>query len=221
MVIAGPPKGNKSTDEKLIPVIEKNIETLRRISPDDLGQRSGVRIGKNGLLLDAFFQTFVIDTETFAITTDSGTPVPLLFRSIALTYLAKADGTPPSNKLIHFRELPGGGNYASAFQGYAPNSLTRHFGQDIDGFIASCKRVGGRPAEFGDAAFTFDLFPKIPITVIYYLGEEAFPPAASLLFDANVHHYMVTDGLATVGKRLVDIIIENHPENSGSNWKSG
>lgn len=216
MVVTGTPQGNESTDTKLIPGIRRNQEALKSIPMENLIEKSGARHENGRLLFDAFFQTFEIDPESFSIASAKGEPESLLFQSIALRYLATSDGTPPSGTLIHFRELPGGGNYASAFQGYAPNSLARHFGQDMANFSLACRRIGGAPVEFGDAAFAFDVFPKIRITVIYYLGEEMFPPGASLLFDSSVSHYMVTDGLATIGKRLVDIIIGNSDNGIGA-----
>ena len=209
MIVTGPPKGNESTDAKLLPDISRNQEALKKIPTKELIEKSGARCEDGKLIFDAFFRTFEIEPDTFSIRNAEGAPESLLFQSIALKYLTTSDGTPPSGKLIHFRELPGGGNYASAFQGYAPDSLARHFGQDMENFSDTCSRIGGIPQDLGDAAFAFDVFPRIRITVIYYLGEEMFPPGASLLFDSSVSHYMVTDGLATIGKRLVDIIIGN------------
>ena len=209
MIVTGTPQGNETTDEKLLPGIRKSREILAGIPAHELIEKSGARCEDGRLLLDAFFQTFEIEPETFSIKNTRGEAESLLFQSIALKYLVTSDGTPPSGKLIHFRELPGGANYASAFQGYAPNSLARHFGQEIHNFSETCRKIGGAPVDFGDAAYAFDVFPRIRITVIYHLGEEMFPSGASLLFDSNVSHYMVTDGLATIGKKLVDIVILN------------
>ena len=44
--------------------------------------------------------------------TDSGEEVPIKDRVLILHYLLSAKGTPITNKLIAFKELPGGGNMA-------------------------------------------------------------------------------------------------------------
>ena len=61
--------------------------------------------------------------------------------------------------------------------------------------------------ELGDAGFAFRVLPRVVIVAVYWLGDEDFSSRASILFDANVHHYMVTDGLAILGSQLVGRIL--------------
>ncbi len=132
-----------------------------------------------------------------------------MLQSIVLTYLTMSDGILPSGNLISFRELPDGSNYCHAFQGYAPDRLARYFKEDVHRLHQVCLKIGGRPITLGDLSYEFDVFPRIKIVLAYYIGEEIFPTRASLLFDSNVDHYMLTAGMASVGYHLVDIIIKN------------
>jgi hypothetical protein len=93
--------------------------------------------------------------------------------------------------------------YHQAFQGYASDKLSKHWGNNIQGFITACKKVGGQTVNYGDASFSMPLLPRIIVAPICWIGDEEFPPKASILFDANVHHYMVTAGLAVLGSQLV------------------
>jgi hypothetical protein len=59
----------------------------------------------------------------------------------------------------------------------------------------------------GDAGFGFHVLPRVELAAVYWLGDEDFPSRASILFDANAPHYMVTDGLAILGSQLVGRIL--------------
>lgn len=194
-------------EEQLRADIGKMRAALKAIPGAELLRRTGAREENGAILLEILFQTYRVDPGDFTIHGPSGEPPPVAFESIFCTYLTRADGVPAADRLISFRELPDGTHYSQAFQGYAPDRLAGHFGQDLEAFVAACTHLGGRAVDFGDAAFVFDAFPRIPVTVVYYLGEEAFPPGASLLFDANVTHYMITAGLASIGSKLVSRII--------------
>ncbi len=190
--------------------IEKMRALLKKIAKTDILHRTGAREENGAIILEILFQTYRVDLEDFSILNLSGESLPVAFESIFYKYLTHADGMQPAGQLISFRELPDGANYSQAFQGYAPDRLASYFGQDIAAFVSVCTHLGGKTVDFGDTAFVFDAFPRIPVTVVYYLGEDPFPPRASLLFDANVTHYMITAGLAAIGSKMVSRIIARH-----------
>ncbi len=201
--------GNELTDEQLIPGIERMQEKLRSLSREDIIINSSAIYRNNKFVINAFNQEFEIDQDDFIVKNPEGNPESIMLQSVILSYLTTSDGTPPSNQLISFRELPDGNNYCHAFQGYAPDRLAKHFQQDIDKFSEACRKTGGIPVDIGDSGFDFYVFPRIKITVVYNLGDETFNSSASLLFDSNVSHYMVTAGLASIGAALVEIIISD------------
>lgn len=196
-------------EEQLTADILKMRAGLKEIPVAELLARTGTEEENGRIRLDFFFQSYTMGLPDFAIEGPPGETLSVAFESIVYTYLTLADGTPPSGRLIGFRELPDGINYSQAFQGYAPDRLSGHFGQDLEAFGSACRRMGADPVELGDAAFRFQVFPRIPITAVYYLGDEALPSGASLLFDDNVTHYMVTAGLASIGSKLVSQILKN------------
>ncbi|MCP4692460.1 MAG: DUF3786 domain-containing protein [Desulfobacterales bacterium] len=201
--------GNEFAEDTLIPQINRMRRELKGTSKETLTRKSGAFLDRGRLFIDVFFQRFEIDPDDFSIRDSEGEPVSTISQSIILSYLTTADGEPPSNKLISFRELPDGVLYCHAFQGYAPDRLAKHFQQDIANFSETCRKIGGAPVNIGDAGFRFTVFPKIEITAAYFLGDEMFPSSASFLFDSNVSHYMVTAGLASIGSRLARIITDN------------
>jgi hypothetical protein len=176
---------------------------LSNISTEELSTLSGSDLQGGKLVLNCLFETYEISVHDFTVQKQNGDGSHPLMESLILSYLHTADGTPVAGKWINFRELPEGKMYHQAFQGYASDKLTKHWGNNIQGFITACETVGGQPMDYGDASFSMPLLPRIIVAPTYWIGDEDFSPKAFILFDANVHHYMVTDGLAVLGSQLV------------------
>jgi hypothetical protein len=193
--------------DKLAPKVTEIREALEGIPPQEIAWRSGATLQGDRLYLQMLFQPYEIDVASFVVTRPGGQELPSFFQSLVLSYLQTADGAPLADRWISFRELPNGGFYHRAFQGYAPDRLTNRWGFDADGFSAACRALGGIRLDLGDAGFALRVLPRINMAAVYWLGDEDFPSRASVLFDANAHHYMVTDGLAILGSQLVGKIL--------------
>ena len=203
-------QGRLSVDgwvDKLAPKVAEIRETLKQIPPQEIAWRSGVALQGDRLHLEMLFKPYEVELASFVVRKADGKEVSSFFQSLILTYLQTADGAPSADRWISFRELPNGGFYHRAFQGYAPNRLTKRWGLDVDGFVAACRALGGVRLDLGDAGFVLRVLPRIDMAAIYWLGDEDFPSRASILFDANAYHYMVTDGLAILGSQLVGRIL--------------
>jgi len=194
--------------DRLAPKVEQLRASLRHTLPPEIAWRSGATLQGQRLHLEMLFQPYQVDATTFVVSKPDGPELPSFFQSLILSYLETADGAPSADRWISFRELPNGGFYHRAFQGYAPDRLSKRWGLDIDGFVSACRAWGGMRLELGDAGFALRVLPRIQMAAIYWLGDEDFPSRASILFDANAHHYMVTDGLAILGSQLVGKILK-------------
>ena len=62
--------------------------------------------------------------------------------------------------------------------------------------------LDGTPLEMGDAAFAFDVMPRVSLAVVWWAGDDEFPANATVLFDSASSRYLPTDGLAIVGRML-------------------
>ena len=123
-------------------------------------------------------------------------------------YLIHADGTPPADHWISFRELPDGRVYDAAFQGRSPVRLAQVFGNDLSGFVSACRSLRGEAIHFGDAAYRFQLLPRVAMAVILHLGDDEFPPAGNVVFDGACGHYLPTEDYAVLGGMLASWIIK-------------
>lgn len=141
--------------------------------------------------------------EVRAVEAASGQPCRADVEAALLYYLCTADGTPLAGQWIGFQELPEGAFYGRAFQGYSGDELVRHFRDDLEAFRRAAERAGGAPLPLSDAGFSFLTLPRVPLTIVYWLGEEGIPTRAQVLFDRAASHYLPTDVLAILGAQLI------------------
>lgn len=193
--------------DKLAPKVAQIRQELQRFPPEDIAWRSGATLQDEQLHLNMLFQPYAVDVPGFVVRWANGQEAPSFFQSLILSYLQTANGAPLADRWISYRELPNGGFYHQAFQGYAPDRLSKRWGLDVDGFAAACNALGGTRLELGEAGFVLRVLPRVDMAAVYWLGDEDFPSRASILFDANAHYYMVTDGLAVLGNQLVSKIL--------------
>jgi len=195
--------------DRLAPKVAGLRDGLQGMPPATIAARSRAVLEGDKLVVTMLFEAFEVDTETYAVSRPDGPDADSFVQALVLTYLHTADGTRPAGRWISFRELPDGGFYHQAFQGYAADRLVKHWGLDADGFGDACRALGGSVLDLGDAGYALSVLPRIDLGVVYWRGDDELPSRASVLFDANVSHYMVTDGLAILGSRLIDRILQS------------
>lgn len=159
------------------------IQSFQREITVDVGQRTLTTQGAGGVeeqIIDPFLELMI------------------------LVYLLNVSAEPLANQLIGIRDLKD----AHFFQGpheLKTDGLILRFGSDPQGFARAGRRLGGKPADGGDAAVVLYPLPKIPVTVILWAGDDEFPPEVSILFDRSIEAHLSADaiwGLAnfSVGK---------------------
>ncbi len=128
----------------------------------------------------------------------SAEEVPKRDRLLILHYFICARGTPPANRLITIRELPEGGGYSPTFGKRTVKPLADYFGKEPHLLIEAAKKLGGRKADYGDAAETIDAFSRVPITLVIWQGDDELAPQGSVLFDASISDYLPTEDITVV-----------------------
>lgn len=196
--------------DRLASVVEEARTGLRAVKPGKLTLRSGCEQDGNGDYRLTFFgQEYVISADGFAVRrADTDKELPSFTQSLILTYLITADGTAPSSRWIGFRELPDGMFYVQAFQGYTGGRLVRELEDDIVAFRRAAEALGGEPLAIGDVGYTFTVFPRVHMGLVYWEGDDEFPSQARVLFEDTSSHYMSTDGLAILGSQLVGRLLK-------------
>jgi hypothetical protein len=117
------------------------------------------------------------------------------FNLLVPLYLASCRETKPTGKLISPLSLPHG---AAFFKGSheIPNEVIAHnFGADPEKFIKTGLRLGGSTIEGGDGAITIPVFPRLPVTIILWVGDLEFPARAQMLIDETAADHLGLDAI--------------------------
>lgn len=156
-----------------------------------------------------------------AIDSNTGQALHVANQALLLYYFLSADGIAPESRWISFGDLPEGRFYNQAFQGYSGNELARAFQNDLEAFQEAATRLGGAllpatPEIPGDRSFIFQALPRVAVLTVYWMGDEDFPAAAQILFDATTPHYLPTDVCAILGGTLTRKLIK--AKGSAASW---
>lgn len=128
-------------------------------------------------------------------------------QALVAYFLRTTDGSPEEGRWISFSELPDGVFYFRAFQGYTGDAIIRGFGGDMAALSRASEKLGGRRGTEGDLAFSFRALPRVPLLLVWWRGDEEFPPSAKLLFDASAGRHLPTDVCAILGAALTRRLI--------------
>ncbi len=185
---------------------------------DDLGALDPVEIaGNSGASYDTengeFVLTFLGDEyriyKSRTVRDAEGKDARPFIAVLLLHYLVYAKDIELEGKLISFRELEGGEVYYSAFQRRAIFPITKVFGYDFGAFKEAGKRLGAVDGAHGDISIRVDVFPKIPVTVILWKGDEEVPSTSNMLFDASIKELLPTEDVAVIGGFVASALIKN------------
>lgn len=130
---------------------------------------------------------------------------------LTLLYLSKTDGTMPSGRWIPYRELPDGRFYEPVVNRSVEAPVAcAHGTAGAGAFRDSSLLLGGKPEDFGDAAFSFSLFPGVRLCFILWSADEEFPARASVLFDSACPHHLNAFDLRMGAQEISSRIVRKH-----------
>lgn len=129
---------------------------------------------------------------------DSDEAVPIKDKILILDYFTHARGTPLTGKTITYKELRDGINYYPTFAKRTIEPLVTYFGKEPVQLLKMAGSLGGRKADYGDAAVTIDAFERVPVTLVLWRGDKEFPPEGSILFDSTISDYLTNDDIHTL-----------------------
>ena len=190
-------------------------EQLARADIEQQCHRSGAQHqtqdSQKAITIKYLNQSYLITLPDIEISlVDSAEQVPIRDKILILHYLTLAKGTAATNKLIAFRELPGGNVYSPTFSKRTMKPLSDYFGKEPALLVNAGKRLGGYQADYGDVAVTINAFSRVPITIALWKGDEEFAPEGNLMFNSTISDYLTNDDIhalcETIAWRLVRLL---------------
>lgn len=116
-----------------------------------------------------------------------------LFRLFIVYYLLRSKAAVSCNRWISEKDLPGGATFFRGPHEIPTRLITGFYGNDIEAFGERCRRLSGVPLEMADAAYRFDITANIPVAVLFWAGDDEFPPEAKILYDQTISQHLTLD----------------------------
>nr|NJM04451.1 DUF3786 domain-containing protein [Desulfobacula sp.] len=115
------------------------------------------------------------------------------FDLFILYFLMRSKPLPPEGKWVSEKDLKGGAAFFRGPHTLPTDWISSRFENDMAAFGQACEKLGGLPLALGDAAFSFRITPTVPVAVVYWQGDEEFPPETKLLFDRTLDRHLPLD----------------------------
>lgn len=127
-------------------------------------------------------------------------------RIVLAYYLLHGGRGEPAGRLVPYRELPGGADFARNMALTVEGRLAQSFSGRLPALAAAALALGGRPAATEarvDAAYAFSALPGLPLMITFNDLDEDFPAEAKLFYDLTAPNFLDLECLAVLGLILV------------------
>ncbi len=184
---------------------------LKEMDLQERAERAGANYsrGKDGekIRIPFFSESYEIHLPQVDFYSLSQKAVSLVSRVLMLHYLLQSDGTPVSGRWVAYKEVPGALLYGAVFARRVTEPLEKKFGRSARLFREAGLRLGGEPGPTGDASLFLRVFPRVPLYLVLWEGDEEFPPKVQFLFDSTVHHYLPLEDMVVLGQMAAGRLI--------------
>lgn len=183
------------------------MSRLSELDRHEVASRSGSRLEGGRIITEVMGRQIAVDLDNRVISWSDGSSPASDIKVLALHYLLGVRG-PPIPGWKSFMEIECGALYYHVFRSRALARLVSRFGNDPSSLKDAARRLGGVPAERGDASFDFRFFPHLLVNVTVWAGDDEVPPSANILFDPSAGDYLGAEDLAHIAEHLVDMLFE-------------
>jgi hypothetical protein len=177
---------------------------IKEMDPGEMAVKAGGDFQRDSegerIVIECFSEPYLIRFPEVEFHAPAKRTISLVARILILHYLMKADGAPLTGEWAPYKDIPGGMLYASVFARRVTEPLIQEFGDSANRFKEAGLKMGGASVEIGDASFTINAFPRIPLQYVLWQGDEEFPPSLQLLFDSSIDHYLSLEDMVVLGQ---------------------
>jgi hypothetical protein len=194
---------------KLDPVFFKKLEQK---DPAEVCRRSLAEYDSDtGIYrIIAFGHEYFVNPEAHDIRAVSPTEgdISVEMGLLILIYLLDAKDIPLSGHWVSEFNLKGGSIFFRGPHAFPVHEIAFRFGSDLKGFERVCSSLGGVPLDFGDAAYKFQILPRIPAAAVLWYADEEFEASAKLLMDATIEKHLPLDVIFGMSIEVIGRIVD-------------
>lgn len=98
-----------------------------------------------------------------------------------------------SKEWISEKDIPGGATFFRGPHKIPTHIIEERYENKIEEFKEKCQRLHGIPLDMADAAYAFEITPRIPVAVQFWDRDEEFTAEAKILFDKTIAEHLAPD----------------------------
>ncbi len=180
-------------------------EEIAKVDPVAIVFNAGAAYEESTQTLSVCYlnKTYYVKRLTGTVEAEDGAEVTTTVKVLILHYLLTAKPRDLTGTLISYRQIPNGSVYYPNFQKRAINPLVKVFGNNHDGFYRCAQRMGGQKLALGHASVKVDVFPKLPVCMVLWQGDEEVPNSGNVLFDETVVSFLHVEDIVVAGSFAV------------------
>lgn len=157
-------------------------------------------MGREYLVSHPDFEIVPLDGKTG----EKGLDNQLAYQILALRYLTDGCASEGKGEFITYREVPWGEVYYPNFHGRCILRLTYAFGFKLAELEKVMQTLRAEKTGMGDVSYRFEFLNGLYLCVIFWEGDDEFPPSCQILFSDNFVLAFTAEDMAVVGDVMID-----------------
>jgi hypothetical protein len=133
-----------------------------------------------------------------------------LFYLFIIYYLLKSKEIEISNEWISEKDIPGGVTFFRGPHKIPTHLISNRYSNNIKEFRKRCEQLHGIPLYMADGAYSFKITSHISVAVLYWAGDDDFPPESKILYDKTITEHLASDILFALAVEICKKIGSQH-----------
>ncbi len=187
-----------------INVYTEAVRHFAEANPGEMAANAGARYNETEKLINLKYLGHNVSVKhpSGKIRWDFPEMIEINDQVLILQYLRQSCGISPRGNWISFMQLPDGPHHHKPFVIEAIRPLAGTFGSDSHGleeFRVMAEKFSATFLEMGDCGAVIPVFPKLPLAVCIWAGDDEFEANANILFDTTAPLHLTTAALWVLG----------------------
>ncbi|ETR73949.1 MAG: hypothetical protein OMM_00567 [Candidatus Magnetoglobus multicellularis str. Araruama] len=176
-------------------VDESYFHALSEHAPEDICARALCKYVDDRYIIGVWGIDYAVDpvAKTIEPINGNGYKPHAYFYLFIIYYLLYAKHIKIIDKWISEKDMPGGTTFFRGPHEIPTRLITDMCQNDIQLFKKACEDLNGTALKEADAAYRFSITPHIPVAVLYWIGDDDFPPEGKILYDKSITSHLTLD----------------------------
>lgn len=159
-----------------------------------------------------YFNTY-IRVNNDKVMDDAGQPLTRNEQTFVYIHIASGGIRKPTGVMKSFKEFPNTVSKVVNMEQYVETPIQKRFSSHLDELKSKCIQAGGRDVgdqyDASDLAFHFQVFPKIPVVLLFWDQHDGFEADAKLLFDETVIEHLDIECIMFLSEHLCNLLVDS------------